>query len=102
MILYSFIFENGFIFELQYDNLPKSAPKSEKYQWFFINVKHIVKLEFESMTGSIRKFKDGSWLHIKDDSSDDKFCYNNKVYPITPCSEKQNEIISEYIIPKST
>ena len=55
--LYKFNFSNGEIFEIKYTDLPKTAPKSERFKWFIKLNNNTQELEFITMTTSTRKFK---------------------------------------------
>ncbi len=56
--LYHFGFDiNGEIFEVKYTNLPRTAPKAERFKWFIVLNNERIELDFVLMTPTTRQFK---------------------------------------------
>jgi len=78
--LYSFEFSKGKIYEVKYTDLPKTAPKNERFKWFIELDDKQSLLDFVKMTSTTREFKlndkcvylDMQELYLK---VDDEFYY---------------------------
>ncbi len=79
--LYKFKFDKGEIFEIKYLDVPKTAPKCERFKWFIVLNDTEHELEFIEMTQDTRKFKVDNifiFLHIKNKY----ICINEYMYKL--------------------
>jgi hypothetical protein len=62
-IIYRFKHENGNVLqEIKYIDLPNTAPKSKKYQWFHLKDQTLIPLNFLSQNGTTRSFVEGTLI----------------------------------------
>lgn len=61
---YSFKFDNNYIFEINYTNVPKESPKHLRFQWYLHYQNNLVKLNFDKMENLVRCFKEKVILDV--------------------------------------
>ena len=96
MILYAFKFLGGYVFEVRWDGIPDTAPKSERYQWIVVDGRNRVRLDFDRMDESTRYFKDGTELDITDRMV---MYFHGYVHGLEPCTDQDKDYITKNLIP---
>lgn len=95
-LLYSFKFNNNYVFEMHYTNVAEDAPKYLKYQWFLHFDNNLIKLQFDKMDDNTRYFKNNIMINLINKN----LLLDNKKYELKSCTDEDNQVI--YIIMKTS